>query len=572
MTEPTAESALTGGEEAIRRAFENAKVVAPIAGDNAGDDPAREQALAKLKRNDIGNAERFIARRGADFLFVRDIGWHAWTGTHWSRDDGETLAQKAAHQVAIAMVVEGNAISEAGPNWATPKKDGETDKEFAARVLADFDDRVSKHHKWAIASGNSARLSAMLEEAAPYLTVDIDAMDTHPFLLTVKNGTLHLRAPGGDKSDDPAHELKPHDRADRIARLAEVNYEPDAECPKFMKFLARVQPDESMQRYLARLAGYMMTGSTREQILSMFVGIGANGKTTWIEAVSFVLGEYATVIPFSSLLHDDRKSGSQATPDLARLPGRRLVAAVEPDVGARLSESVIKTLTGGDRMIVRHLNRDFFEFWPQFKLALAVNNKPDIRGTDDGIWRRIHVVDWPVQIPKEERDLQLLDKLKAEAPGILNWILGGYAEYREIGLAPPASVLAATQAYRSERDPIGDFLASCTIAEPLERVRASALYEAYTLWCKVNARDPASNNLFGRVIGGRPLPGGGTIAREVAGVTFYKGLKLVEAVIADLRAAAAAARPDATAGGGGESVSDDPPPGHPAHPDETPPA
>lgn len=546
-----------GGVSVIRAAFDAAKIIQPTAVSNP------DLNLAERQRSDVGNAERFIARRGADFLFVRDIGWHVWTGTHWSRDDGDMGARVAAHQVAASIVEEASAIAKAGPNWRTPKLEDENDRDYRDRVLEEFDDRLTAHHRFAVSSSNSARLSSMLQEAAPYLTVDIDAMDTHPFLLTVKNGTLHLRAPGGDKSDDPAHELKPHDRADRIARLAEVHYDPDAECPKFMKFLARVQPDESMQRYLARLAGYMMTGSTREQILSMFVGIGANGKTTWIEAVSFVLGEYATVIPFSSLLHDDRKSGSQATPDLARLPGRRLVAAVEPDVGARLSESVIKTLTGGDRMIVRHLNRDFFEFWPQFKLALAVNNKPDIRGTDDGIWRRIHVVDWPVQIPKEERDLQLLDKLKAEAPGILNWILGGYAEYREIGLAPPPSVLAATQAYRSERDPIGDFLASCTIAEPTDRVRASELYEAYTLWCKVNAREPTSSNFFGRIVVGRPLPGGGTIGREKSNVMHYRGLKLVAGAVDACRSALKPA-----SAGGAESISGEPPSGHPTHHDE----
>lgn len=550
-------------EAAIRAAWEAAKKVhlPPGAGGGDGSDPTWELGLAKLKRNDIGNCERFIDRRGDDFVWVREVGWHAWTGSHWSRLDGETQAQIAAHGVAMAILIEANALQEAGPSWATAERiPGETDADYRKRVEKAHLERVAAHRKWAVASGTSARLAAMLREAAPYRTVDIEAMDADLWRFNVRNGTLQLKRPDQGKSDQP-FQFVPHDRAHQITRVAATVYDPESAAPEWQKFLDRVQPNPDMQRFLARWCGYCLTGSTREQVLTLFTGGGSNGKTTFIETIAAVLGNYAVSLGFASLLHSDYASGGQATPDLAPLPGARFASAVEPNVGSRLSESLLKQMTGGDRMKVRELNKGFVEFKPQFKLTLACNNKPDVRGTDEGIWRRLRIVPWDVQIGEGEIDRDLGLKLQAELAGVLNWMLGGYAEYREIGLRPPAAVLAATVAYREERDRIGSFIeAVCTPAES-GRVQAKTLHDAYSLWCGANAVDPISSNLFGRLLVGRQLKGGGVISREKASAMFYRGIDLNQAALEELRAAADQAKATRARALHGAA---EPPSGHPA--------
>jgi len=168
--------------------------------------------------------------------------------------------------------------------------------------------------------------------------------------------------------------------------------------------------------------------------------MGANGKTTLQELISFILGDYAAVLPFSSLLHNDRQQGGSASPDLARLVGARMVCASEPDQGSRLSEALVKQLTGGDTIAARKLHKDFFEFKAEFKLWLTGNHKPNIRGNDDGMWRRIKLVPFNETIPEEERDTELPEKLRDEASGILNWMIKGCLAWKEDGLQTPDAV------------------------------------------------------------------------------------------------------------------------------------
>jgi putative DNA primase/helicase len=282
-----------------------------------------------------------------------------------------------------------------------------------------------------------------------------------------------------------------------------------------------------MQRYF----GYVLTGSVVEQCLILMQGKGRNGKSTLLELLAFILGDYALTLPIETLLQDERRRGSEATPDLADLPGVRLAVATEPGPSAKLDEGRIKKFTGGERLKVRRLMEGFFEFFPHFKMCLAFNEPPQIRGQDDGIWRRLRVVLFEVQV--KDVDMQLLDKLKAEAPGVLNWLLDGYCAWREGGLQPPEKVLAATAEYRDDSDRIGQFLRSATEAAPGFTITAKELYAAYEDWCRINAAEAVSGNYFGRQMKAHGFD------REKVGVIFYHGVRLNQAWIDEQAAAKA---------------------------------
>lgn len=499
----------------------------------------RDLRLVDRMRNDIGNAERLVERYGADLLYVRDIGWHWWTGTHWSLSEGERQAQLAAHETAKAIFDEAKALELFARQHlaALLPEEGEAPKLFEGRRQAlaeELGERIALHRKWAIASGNRARLVAMVSEAQPYRTVTIDDMDCDPMLFNVQNGTILLR-----KAADGGVELRGHDRNDRITKLAPVTYDAEADASVWRAFTRTVLPDEDVRTFLRRYLGYCLTASVSEQVLVLCHGTGANGKSTLINTALHVMGDYATTLPFASLLHDDRRRGSEPTPDIAQLPGRRMVAASEPEAGTRISESTIKLLTGEDKVKARHLNEGFFEFYPAFKLILSCNRKPTVRGQDEGIWRRVLLVPFEVMIPADKRDPHLQRKLRLELSGILNWILDGFRLWVEDGLQVPSAVSAATAAYRADSDPIGQFLSTATRRTPDARVTAKDLYANYCGWCRVNAVTPLSQTLVGRMLVERGYE------KEKSGIITYRGLELIERF----------AQHDKS--GGGDSVADD---------------
>ena len=488
---------------------------------------AAELDLARQLRNDIGNAGRLRKRFGWRLLMVKDIGWHVWTGQRWDGVRGEIEAQRLAHRTARAIFAEAKALACEGPQpvMEIDKKTGE----IIAReeTPAEFTARVDSHRKWATTSGNSPKLKAMLEQSAPDCTVKVEELDADPWVLNLPNGVLDLRnlpkgadAGGGDEPGSGG--LMNHDPLRLISKIAGAAYDPDAGCPIFDAFLARILPDASVRLFLQRWFGYSLSGSTAEQCLVFLYGTGSNGKSTLVEVIMRVLGDYAMTLNFSSLYHDDRKRGSDATPDIAQLPGARMVLASEPEAGVRFSEALIKTLTGDARIKARNLNLGFFDFAPEFKLTLAGNHKPSVRGQDEGIWRRVNLVPFDVQVPKAERDKRLPEKLKAEYPGILNWLLDGLRMYLEDGLQPPEAVAAATEKYRSESDPIGQFLAEETRPLPGSHVQATALHGRYCDWAKANAIDAVSATLFGRRLRDRGYES------TKMGVNYWVGLELLE--------------------------------------------
>ena len=456
---------------------------------------------------DLGNARRLRARFGADLRCVRYHGWHAWDGRRWQRRGGEDSAIIWGQETA-RLIRREPAFWSARAKEAVEKGEGERVKAFGSRAEAS-----GKH---AVRSEAHGAVSAMLASVRPHLTCDLDDMDQHADLLVVDNGTIELGV---------RPRLRAARREELLTRLAPVAYDEQADFPLWREFLHTILPDDEVREFVHRWFGYCLTGHVHEQVLTIFHGTGANGKSTMVDTLRWVLGDYAVILPFSSLLADDRRRGGEATPDLARLPGARLVTASEPELGRAFSEAVVKTLTGEGRITARHLREEFFEFTPQFKLTLSCNNKPTVRGTDEGTWRRVLLVPFSETIPREERDKQLPERLRGEASGILNWLVQGAALYAEHGLAVPERVRMATGDYRDESDPMGSFLRSWVVTGEHaygRSIRAGELYHAYLVWCEGNMISPLSQQKFGRKMGDRGY------RKEKVSSWFYPQMHLTE--------------------------------------------
>lgn len=482
-------------------------------------DGADDLERARWPRNDYGNAKRLIARHGRDLLHIPEAGWYAWDGRRWNVDLGPIETVKFAHRTAEAIRFEASAVEEDGPSKEFKDSLPESVQEKGQEaVWSHFFDKVVKPHRtWAITSGNAGRVEAMLSQAAPYLSRRSDDLDARPRLLTVENGTLDLAI----SPDRPTPALLPHDRTHLITKCAAVAYDPAAKCPGWLGFLERVQPQAHMRAFLRRFMGYCMTGETSEQVLLMLTGVGANGKSVFVDTLCRVMGDHAAGVPFASLLHNDRKSGSEATPDLVKTEGARLVRASEPEQGARFSESRLKELTGGETIQIRRLHKEFHDVRVSFKMVLSFNNKPSVRDTTESIWRRILLVPWDVVIPPDERRPDLARHLyETEAAGILNWLLDGYLDWVESGLRPPEEVVAATEEYRAESDPIAAFLADGCERREGATAQAATLYQGYVIWCKRNGAEPVSSTRFGRLLSAKG------IHKDKQGVIVYVGLRL----------------------------------------------
>lgn len=506
--------------------------------------PADNRELAMQPRNDIGNGQRLLARHGADLIDVAEAGWHVWASSRWEMSVGQRGGPgpdvlRRAHETAKAIEDEAEALGKAAPPLP-PADDNSEEGKAAIRRYQAWIDRTQKHHKWCISSGNQARIEAMLKTAAPYRRRRPEELDAQPFVFNVANGTLAL--------DGEQVELRPHRREDLCTHISPVVFDPQASCPMFRRFLDTVQPDDEAQKFLQVWAGYNMSGLTVEQVLTIHYGTGANGKGVFLSALSQVMGDYAAVVPIETFMVQRMgRDSSGATPDIARLPGKRVTIASEPDAGARLSEGLVKVATGGGKMTARRLFEGQFEFSPVFKLNIDTNAKPVIRGQDEGIWRRVLLLPWNVFIPEAQRVRDLAEQLRAEASGILNWVLDGWRIYRERGsLYLPDIVLEATRQYRTESDPLRQFVVARLRRVPGVRVLASRVYGAYEAWCKDNALEPISGNLFGRRLTALG------IEREIIGVTFYLHHELIEA------AEQSGGMEDS--GGGNGPMGPDPPP------------
>jgi P4 family phage/plasmid primase-like protien len=435
---------------------------------------------------EMGASELLVHLHGGDLRFSHPWGqWLDWDGRRYRRDlTGE--ARRRAKQAIRSVYAEAAKIG--------------NDKQRKAIV------------EWARKLEKSATVAAMLKlaEVEPGIPILPEEMDRDSFLLNVMNGTVDLRT----------GQIHPHDRADNITKLAPVYFDPEATCPTFLAFLERVLPDPDVRAFLQRMTGYAMTGDTSEQCLCFMCGGGANGKSTFLGVIQHMLGDYARQAAPELLVS---RGGDRHPTELADLFGARLVTSIEVDEGKRLAETLTKQMTGGDPMKARFMRQDFFQWIPTHKLFLAANHRPEIRGTDHAIWRRIHLVPFTVTIPKPERDRRLPERLLAELSGILNWVIAGCLDWQRNGLGVPQAVEDATEAYRQEQDILADFLNERCVIDPQAWAKASDLYKSYAVWCEEGGDKPVSTTAFGRRLterGFRAARGGRPQTRG------WKGLRL----------------------------------------------
>src|SRR5215218_189311 len=406
--------------------------------------PNMREQRRHYMRTDLGNAERFVdTHRDRMMWCPTRKAYLCWDGKRYAWDErGESV--KLAHLTARSIFHEA--------------ADAESEEEQKAIT------------KWALASQNESRINAMLSQAKPYLAVGMEELDQDPWLINCQNGTLDLRT----------GRLKDHDPTDRITKIIPEDYDPDASCPRFERFLKEALVDDALIKFVKRYSGYTLTGITRERLLAILYGFGKNGKTTLVELLHEVLGDYARNTDVETLLI---KKYQGVGNDVAALKGARFVSAAEVEKGRRLAESKVKQLTGRDTVTARFLFGENFDFKPEFKLWLSTNNKPVIQGTDDAIWDRIRLIPFTQRFEGSKADPKLPDKLRAELAGVFAWMVEGCLEWQEHGLEEPKTVTDATKQYREEMDTLASFLDEVCVVGAGHKVLAEKLYQSYAMWC-----------------------------------------------------------------------------------------
>jgi putative DNA primase/helicase len=435
----------------------------------SGGEGGEDLSLAFLPLTDLGNAQRFVRRFGADFLHVPEWGWLAFDGKRWNKAEAESLLAFAVHNTVKMIADEADAFI--GTKYDTIVK---------RKPNGDVVMRSDQIRGWGLSSQGNAHISCIAKLAMPYLSAKVADFDSDPMAINVENGTL--RAAKRDDGDYITFE--PHRREDKITKLSPVVFDPNAQCPIYDRFILWAQPEVKMQRLLHAWGGLSFTG-VKMQMISLWWGGGSNGKSTAIDAWHHVYGDYGGTVPIETFLEDGRqRSSGQATPDLATLPGLRSVRTSEPRRGAVLDEALIKQLTGGEKIKARHLMKDYFEFEPVFKLTVSFNPKPVIKGAEHATWRRIMLVPWESTVEKADMDPDLPNKLRREASGILNRLLDGLRDWLDHGLMMPESVIDATAQYRDESDPLRLFIDAAIAHEPGSRVNSTDLYNVYLAWAR----------------------------------------------------------------------------------------
>lgn len=440
--------------------------------------------------SDVSNARLLLQLHGDNLRYCREWrqnGWLVWDGKRWAENSGHKVTQLAIKSIE-RLRDERNTL-----------------------VSADEKKELDKHIRY---SSKAAGIKAMLELALTFDQVQIDAkeLNARPWLLNTPTGTLDLKR----------FVLSKHKREDFLTRMIVTEFDVNAECPRWLEFLNTVMDgDQEMVDYLRRAVGYCLTGSTEEQVMFILYGTGRNGKSTFLQVIRELLGDYARQASMDTFMA--KRVASNSSDDLANLRGARMVVASESEENARLSESLVKQITGGGAITARRLYENLMEFVPEFKLWLDSNHKPTIRGTDFGIWRRIRLIPFTVTIPDEKVDPDLIDKLRAEFPGILRWAAQGAKEWQKDGLGHPASMEVATQDYRSEMDTVGRFLSECTLSGNSYdfEISTADLYRLYEKWVEDNGE---FSKLTKKQLGQKLLERGYQPGRKYTG-RYWKGLK-----------------------------------------------
>ena len=413
-----------------------------------------------IQLTDYGNAQRLVALHGENtrFDYERKV-WFVWNGKFW-QENAEAKVWQFAKVTAKAMYKEASQISDDSRRQTLAK------------------------HAIKSESANSLRAMVKLAETEPEIQVEVSEFDAHPHLLNVANGIIDLRNGA----------LLPHTRDRMLTNYVPIEYNPNAACPIYDKFLSRIfAGNRNLISYIDRAIGYTLTGETGEQCLFTCYGKGANGKSTLLNVIENLLGDAATSVRTEALMSHKFTANSGHNEDVANLRGKRFVSAVETESGHQLAESLIKQLTGGDTVKASRKHEHQIQFKARFKLWLAANHKPQIKGTDEGIWRRIHLIPFEETIPENERDKDLDKKLQSELQGILARTVCGAITWYAQGLGKVPEIENATSAYRNEQDTVAIFLAENAEKSAGFGVFPSILYDCYKQWC-IDSGDAKLNN------------------------------------------------------------------------------
>jgi putative DNA primase/helicase len=422
------------------------------------DDRGAHSSLLDPPFNDYGNGQRIISKFGRRLRYCSAFkSWLVYDGTHWSVDRTDA-ARRLAHETMLEFARQ--ALTSGG----------ETASKFAGRCL------------------NTQRITAAMREAEPHLVVTVDQLDRQPYMLNFKNGTVDLRS----------GELLPHTADDLITKLVAHRYQADATCPQFLKFIGRVLPE--LEDYLQKALGYSLTAVTCEKAVFVCHGGGNNGKTTLLATVREVVGDYyAVLLQIDTLMARAADNNSQA--DLADLRGARFVMTSETEENQRLAEGRLKRITQGlGRIKAVRKYENPIEFAETHKLWMDCNHKPLVRGNDQALWNRLHLIPFAITIAAEEIDRELPQKLIEEAEGILAWMVAGAVRWHAEGLGKPASVESAGLEWRADMDQFGRFIEECCVIGEFAQMRARAIYSAYRKWAEEAGEQPVMETSFGNTL------------------------------------------------------------------------
>lgn len=428
------------------------------------DNPLR-YALSKLFDNqeetkefpirsydDTGNADRFIDRYGNLYKYSYIANkFYIYDGMKWKIDDKGSirkLIDEMIESIKDEKIIHGDDVTE------------EEAREF-----------FQKYYKKTRGTQAKKNIMNELMHRRPATPDDFDRDD---MLINVANGYIDLTS----------RELYKHDINKMFSQITNTDYTEKMQPAVWLDFLNDIfAGDQEVIRYIQKALGYSLTGSTREQIMFILFGKGRNGKSIFVEVISEILGDYSNNMQAKSLMV---KKNDNVNTDIARLSKARFVTSSEPNEGFRFDEGLIKQLTGGDKVTARFLYAEEFEYTPKFKIWVSTNHKPIIRGTDDGIWRRLVLIPFDVQIPEEKVDKDLKYKLLREAPAILNWMAEGAYMWMQEGLAMPEKLKEAVQKYRNEMDTLGQFIEDCCKVDKNSSEKVSNLHQAYKTWSNDN--------------------------------------------------------------------------------------
>lgn len=441
--------------------------------------------------SDVGNAERLIALHGRNIKFNPLLQkWMIWSGKHWEIDENLKI-ERLAKDVIKRIQAAGDKI----------KVDDEGMEKYKKQIKS-----------FVLKSENDGRIKAMLNQSKSQMGVILRNTDEDIFKLNVFNGTLNLKT----------GELESHNRKDNITKLIDIKYSPKTKCDNWLNFLDKIfQGDKELIDYIHKTIGYSLTGDMTEQCFYMCYGGGANGKSTFLNTIQRILGDYGDSLKGSSLMIKRNDDGARG--DLAKLKSKRFVIASELNEGQTFDESLLKALTGGDIVPVRYLYGEEFPLKPQFKLWIGTNEKPKVKGTNLGIWRRVRLIPFFHTFKDEEKDPDFYEKfIEPELEGILNWAVEGCLLWQREGIEIPKKVMMAVEEYQSEMDSIGRFIEECCILGADYTAKASHLYDFYVKWCIENREHELSNVKFGKKITEK----GFNKAKKKNGI-FYDGIGLI---------------------------------------------